>query len=144
MDSDSTLAEAIERLRRSELRITAPRREILGVLVRKHGPFTTEEIHRQLKKSRCDLVTVYRCLATMEEVGVVRRCDFGDGVLRYEFEGGTHHHHHHLICRACGKVETIEHCVAKEFEKFGRDRGYVNVTHALELFGVCPECQKRE
>ena len=34
----------------------------------------------------------------MEEVGVVRRCDFGDGVLRYEFDGGALRHHHHLVC----------------------------------------------
>lgn len=88
-DFESALDEAIGRLRNSELRITSPRCEILGVLVGEHGPFTTEEIHRRLGGSRCDLVTVYRCLATMEEVGVVRRCDFGDGVLRSEFDGGA-------------------------------------------------------
>lgn len=139
-DRESLLADAIGRLRSSELRITAARREIIAVLVKEHGPFTTEEIHRRLERSRCDLVTVYRCLATMEEVGVVRRCDFGDGVLRYEFDNGGSHHHHHLVCRICGKVETIDHCVAEGFEEFGRERGYTNISHSLELFGICPEC----
>ena len=100
-----------------------------------------EDIHRLVKKSGCDLVTVYRLMPVLEKVGLVRRCDFGDGVVRYEFNR-SEHHHHHLICRKCQKVETLDLCVVDALERLAKQRGYTEVTHQLELFGVCPDCQR--
>lgn len=137
----ATYAIALKTLAEHELRVTAPRKAILTVLTREHGPFTAEEIHQKIENASCDLVTVYRSLTALEEVGIVRRCDFGNGAYRYEFNHGDHHHHH-LICRDCQKVEIMEFCVADTLESIARDRGYHNVTHSLEVFGVCPKCQK--
>ncbi len=134
------LNAALQTLRDHGHRITAPRREILSILIAEHGPFTTEEIHQRMEKGMCDLVTVYRCLAAMEELNVVRRCDFGDGVYRYEFNTGEHHHHH-IVCRLCHQVQTLDFCVADGLERMARRLGYANVTHTLEIFGVCGTCQ---
>jgi Fe2+ or Zn2+ uptake regulation protein len=114
---------------------------LLTILIAEHGPFTAEELHQRMEKGMCDLVTVYRCLTTMEELNIVRRCDFGDGAYRYEFNTGEHHHHH-VICRSCHSVETLDVCVADSLERIARQMGYANVTHTLELFGVCADCQK--
>ncbi len=100
-----------------------------------------EELHRRMKKGACDLVTVYRCLATLEDVGLVRRCEFGDGSSRYEF-GGREHHHHHIVCKLCRKVETLDICLVEGLERLVRDKGYTQVTHALEFFGICARCRK--
>ncbi|HUJ09730.1 MAG TPA: Fur family transcriptional regulator [Verrucomicrobiae bacterium] len=135
------LEKALTALRRRKHRITGPRRDILAVLAASHGPFTIEQIHKRLKKESCDLVTVYRNLATLEELGLVRRCDFGDGTCRYELQG-EEDHHHHIICRVCSKVETIDLCVADALEQLARQMGYTSVTHSTELFGVCPKCRK--
>jgi len=141
-DHDAALERALKALREAGLKLTTPRREILRTLTREHGPFTMEELHRRMKKISCDLVTVYRSLATLEEVGLVRRCDFGDGSVRYEFlEPG--HHHHHLICRNCRRVETLDSCLVEEMELDIRKKGYANLSHSLEFFGVCPVCQKK-
>ncbi|HTS18565.1 MAG TPA: Fur family transcriptional regulator [Verrucomicrobiae bacterium] len=136
------LTHAIAVLRARQLRITEPRRLILGALIADHGPFSMEEIHRLVKKSGCDLVTVYRSMPVLEEAGLVRRCDFGKGVVRYEFNHGDHHHHH-IICRKCQKVETVDLCVADALERLVKQRGYTEVTHQMELFGICPDCQRR-
>ena len=77
----------------------------------------------------------------MEELDIVRRCDFGDGTYRYEINLADHHHHH-IICRACRSVEVIDLCVADALERMARQMGYANVTHTLEIFGVCPKCQQ--
>src|SRR4029078_4546742 len=121
-------------------RVTGARRAVLEVLTGEHGPFTADEIHRRMAKGGCDLVTVYRCLAALEELKIVRRCDFGDGAFRYEFDGGEPHHHH-IICRRCHSVQTIHLCVAESLERAARDMGYRNVSHSLELFGLCPRCK---
>jgi Fur family ferric uptake transcriptional regulator len=131
---------ALQTLRAHQHRITEPRKAILAVLTREHGPFTSEELHQRMDKGVCDLVTVYRCLAAMEEIALVRRCDFGDGSYRYEFNTGEHHHHH-IICRSCQGVETLDFCVADGLERMARQLGYARVTHTLEIFGVCKKCQ---
>jgi Fur family ferric uptake transcriptional regulator len=139
---EQALADALKRLRANGLRVTAPRQAMLGILTREHGPFSAEELHQKLAGRGCDVVTVYRSLQAMEEIGVVRRCDFGDGTYRYEINHGAHHHHH-IVCRTCRKVEVLDHCVAGKLEAAARDMGYGNITHTLEIFGVCAQCQKR-
>ncbi len=86
--ADAQFETALELLRANHQRVTEPRKAILGILTKEHGPFTAEEVHRRMKKGSCDLVTVYRSLAAMEESSVVRRCDFGDGAYRYEINTG--------------------------------------------------------
>ncbi len=136
------LEQALNALRQQGLRVTRARREILKVVIDDHGPFTIDEIHRRLASTRCDLVTVYRCLAALETAGLVRQCNFGDGIQRFEFAGGVHaHHHHHIVCTRCRSVETLDACVADELEEMVRQRGYTEVTHAMEFFGLCPSCR---
>ena len=131
---------ALETLRAHKHRITEPRKALLSILTHEHGPFTTEELHARLN-GVCDLVTVYRSLAAMEEINLVRRCDFGDNAYRYEFNTGDHHHHH-IICRSCQSVKTLDFCVADTLERMARQMGYAKVTHTLEIFGVCVACQE--
>ncbi len=137
---EATLESALQTLRDHQHRVTAPRRAILSVLTHEHGPFTADEIHHRMEPGVCDLVTVYRCLSAMEEINLVRRCDFGDGSYRYEFNTGEHHHHH-IICRSCHRVQTLDLCMADALEGMARQMGYANVSHTLEIFGVCPGCQ---
>jgi len=139
---DAQFADALQTLRDHQHRVTAPRKAILTVLTHEHGPFTIEEIHQRMEKGVCDLVTVYRSVAAMEEINIVRRCDFGDGSYRYEFNTGEHHHHH-IVCRSCHGVRTLDFCVADGLERMARQLGYANVTHTLEIFGICTECQAR-
>jgi len=136
---DAALAKAIDKLRAHDLRVTEPRKAMLAILVQEHGPFSAEELHGKLRAKECDVVTVYRSLQAMEEIGVLRRCDFGDGTYRYEFNHGEHHHHH-IICRTCRSVHTLDLCVADSLERLARQMGYQNVSHTLEVFGTCPRC----
>ena len=138
--AEAQFESALQTLRENHHRVTEPRKAMLRILTQEHGPFTAEEVHRRLAKGSCDLVTVYRSLTAMEEINVVRRCDFGDGSYRYEINMGEHHHHH-IICRVCHSVKTLDLCVADGLERIARQMGYAKVTHMLEIFGVCPECQ---
>lgn len=140
---DVQLNAAFDLLRSGGQRLTGPRKAILGILVSEHGPFSAEDIHQRLPAGECDLVTVYRSLTAMEELNVVRRCDFGDGTYRFEFNLADHHHHH-IICRVCRSVKVIDLCVADALERMARQMGYTNVTHMLEIFGTCPECQGKQ
>ena len=142
-DSNSALRleKMLEALKRGDLKLTVPRKSILEVLVNEHGPFTAEEILKQMPRKTCDTATVYRSLTSMEEAGLIHRCEFGDGVARYELrEPDTAHHHHHLICRVCKKIDIIDEDEIEEIDKFATKKGYSKVSHILEFFGVCPNC----
>ena len=136
------LAAALARLKIHKLKITEPRRAILEVLSADHGPFTAEEIHERVLTKSCDLTTVYRATAQLEQVGLLRRCEFGDRMARYEL-ADTHHHHHHLICTCCRRVETLDDCDLQDLDRVAQKRGYLGVRHTLEFYGVCPDCAQR-
>lgn len=138
-DSASRLEEAIAVLKNNSLRITQPRKAILTVMLENDGPTTIEEIHRGLTPELCDLATVYRGLAVFEKLGLVRRSHFHDGTSLYEMDMDPHHHHH-IICRSCQKVEPLDVCMVEGLERLVRDRGYRDVSHMLEFFGICPIC----
>jgi len=131
------------RLRRQARKITGPRAAILETLRQNPHPLTNKEILAALPRDRCDLATIYRAMHLLEELGMVKRFDFGDGKARFELVGeGDDGHHHHLVCTRCAGVIEIEECFPGLIEKrIAAANGFKSVTHKLEFFGVCPECQ---
>jgi Fur family ferric uptake transcriptional regulator len=137
-----SLQKLTRRLRQGDRRVTGPRQVIFDQLREQAHPRTIREIHTALP-SLCNLATVYRAMHLLEEMGMVKRFDFGDGTARFELVGeGEDGHHHHLICRQCSSVVEIDECFPAALEKkIARQNGFARLTHTLEFFGVCPECQ---
>jgi Fur family ferric uptake transcriptional regulator len=138
-----TLEELFEALRKNDLKLTLSRKAILSALLKNHGPFSAEDLHAKFLKKTCDLATVYRTLTSLEEVKMIRRCEFGDGVARFELTGPNQsHHHHHLVCTDCKKIEVIDLSDMEEsIDLVARKKGFKEVSHILEFFGTCPDCQ---
>lgn len=131
---------AVERLKKTSLKVTKPRLTVLKALTHGHGPYSAEELKKLPVARALDLVTIYRCLAHFEVEGLARRCDFGDGIARFEF-ASEHGHHHHVICRICRKTQTLDDCRVDELVKTVEKLGYRKVGHVLEFFGICQKCQ---
>ncbi len=140
--TSTRLNHLLAELKQSKLRVTESRVAILEALVDHHGPFTIEEIHSQFTAKSCDLATVYRSMASLEKTGMVRRCEFGDGTARFELSERESHHHHHVICKRCRRVDVLDDCELKEIDRIAQKRGFAEISHSLEFFGVCPNCQK--
>ena len=79
----------------------------------------------------------------LEKMGMVKRFDFDDGTAWFEPVGEEDDgHHHHLVCTRCTKVIEIKECFSSEVERrIATVNGFKSVTHKLEFFGLCPECQ---
>jgi Fe2+ or Zn2+ uptake regulation protein len=94
-----------------------------------------------------DLVTVYRTLTTLTELGVLNRVDLDDGVVRYELTDPKGQHHHHFVCRSCQKIESLDACAStgpiQSQERRLAKKGYTFLSHRLEFFGLCPKCSNR-
>jgi Fur family ferric uptake transcriptional regulator len=86
------------------------------------------------------LVTVYRTLDLLSDLGFVRRIHSDDGCHGYATS--SHGHHHHLICRNCGATVQFEGCDLTLFlDRVGQDTGYRVEDHILELIGLCQACR---
>jgi Fur family ferric uptake transcriptional regulator len=133
-----------DRLRRQSHKITGPRAAILEVLRAHPHPLTNKEIFSGLPKGQCDLATIYRSMHLLEKMGMVKRFDFGDGAARFELmKEGDDGHHHHLVCTKCSGVVEIEECFPEKIEvEIAAKNGFKSVTHKLEFFGICPDCQR--
>ncbi len=96
-----------------------------------------------MPRGQCDLATIYRSMHLLEKMGMVKRFDFGDGVARFELiDENDDGHHHHLVCTKCSEVVEVEECFpAKIEEKIAAKNHFKGVTHKLEFFGICPDCQ---
>src|SRR5207244_3041796 len=108
------------------------------------GPLSIKEIYAELPAGDCDLATVYRSIHLLESMKMVKRFDLGDGGARFELLAeGDDGHHHHLVCTRCSDVIEIEECFPAALESMIASRsGFKAVTHKLEFFGICPECQR--
>ncbi|HQY21314.1 MAG TPA: Fur family transcriptional regulator [Ignavibacteria bacterium] len=121
-------------------KITKPRLEILKILKSNHKPLTISEISGKLIDDSIDLATVYRTMNLFEELNIVSLIDFKDEFKRYELIYDRHHHHH-IVCKNCKKVENVETCILDNIEKFLTKKGYTEISHSLEFFGICGECR---
>ena len=133
-----------ERLRRQSRKITGPRAAILEILRQHPHPLTIKEIFSEMPAGECDLATVYRSMHLLEEMGMVKRYHFHDGAARFELmEEGDDGHHHHLVCTKCSGTVELKECFPAEIErKIAEQNGFKAVTHKLEFFGICPDCQR--
>jgi Fur family ferric uptake transcriptional regulator len=138
------VTDLADHLRRRSRKVTVPRQAVLRLLEERRSPLTIKEIQAGIKSVSCDLATIYRSVHLLEEMGLVKRFDFGDGTARYEYlQDGDDGHHHHLICTSCAAVVEIEDCFPPDLQnRIAEKNGFKVVTHRLEFFGVCPGCQR--
>ncbi len=126
------LGAMIGRIRGRGYKATPQRLAVLRALA--------EEQHQSLEeiRARCPevgMVTVYRTLDLLSEIGAVRRLELGDG-LRFEL---AEDHHHHLVCESCGDVSEFEECPLDL--RLLRDVDFEISSHSLEIYGRCTVCR---
>ena len=131
-------------LRAAGHRMTRPRKAVLGLLEKNHQPLTASEIFKKLQAENVsiDLVTVYRTMNVLKELGVVVQFDLPqEGVARYELKEGRKHHHH-IRCQICGKIVDLLLCPLKKINKVIEEQTqFIVDDHTLEFSGLCPQCQ---
>lgn len=123
-------------------KLTAPRRAVLDVVARMHESLCPAEIYERAHRRypRLGLVTVYRTLDILVELGVLRRVHLDDGCHGYALSRTSHGHY--LICSSCNQVVEFDGCdLDRLFKNMARKTGFRIDGHWLEVFGHCPKCQ---
>ncbi|MFZ3453084.1 Fur family transcriptional regulator [Arthrobacter sp. 7Tela_A1] len=130
--------------RPAEPRVTRQRLAVGRTLDSLDDFVSTQELHRLLQDrgEQVSLATTYRILQSLadeEQVDVLRGAD-GEALYR---RCEAAHHHHHLVCRKCGKAVEVEAPAVENWAaRLGKEHGFTDVAHTVEVFGLCPDCSR--
>ena len=125
-------------------RKTKQKEAVRQALEQANGFVTARMLHQNLEQlgSSVGLATVYRVLAELDASGDADSITDSEGQMR--FRACTSSHHHHLICQTCSKTLEID---AEEVEawanKIAKAQGFSDVSHTIDLFGICPSCRPK-
>lgn len=140
-DSETPLELGIARLRAAGKRLSQARIALIGLLVQEVRPLSIEEIHAKVRKATlCNLVTVYRCILTFEELGLVRKEFSFEGIMLWQYV-----REENAVYRVVSKVSAdsealdpgLSEVLGKAFEGVEavlRARGYSEIGHRARFF----------
>lgn len=127
-------------LRRHGVQVTAQRLAVLRA-VAEHPHCTADDVHHAVRSElgTASRQAVYNALATLTEVGVVRRIEPAGSPARYEDRVGDNHHH--LICRECGRMVDADCAIGTAPCLVpSDDAGYQIDEAEVVYWGRCPDC----
>ncbi len=141
--SKMRLQQMIERLRKSDCRITPQRYAVLNVLANSSDHPSAESIHAKLLDHypTMSLATVYKTINLLKREGEILELEFSE--LGNRYDGKKPYPHPHVICTECGKIIDPSQLNLDEItSKMMEETGFRILTHRLDFYGLCPECQK--
>ncbi|MGO2540040.1 Fur family transcriptional regulator [Specibacter sp. AOP5-B1-6] len=129
------------RLRSAQLKVTAPRVAVLGVLSGQ-GHLDADTIFSAAATHlpKTSLQAVYGVLAALVSAGLVRKIEPAGSAALYEARVGDNHHH--LVCLNCKTVEDVD-CVIGESPCLtpSNVNGFAIQVAEITFWGICSACQ---
>ncbi len=144
-DTNSRTESMLRKLRGLGFRITPQRLAVVKILAESKGHPGAEDIYAQVKEDfpTTSIATVYKTLAVLKSIDEVLELEFSGDYNR--FDGKKPYPHPHLICIKCKKIVDPELASLDNMtEKLALESGYKLLTHRLDFYGICPQCQKKE
>jgi Fur family transcriptional regulator, peroxide stress response regulator len=140
----SRMDQMLGKLKDHDFRLTPQRLAVLRVLAVNDGHPSVETIYESVRSEfpTTSLATIYKTVALLKQVNEVLELAFADGSNRYD--GNRPYPHPHLICTQCKKIIDPELSSLKDLtQKVADETGFQILTHRVDFFGVCGECQKK-
>lgn len=132
-----------ERLRESNLRLTAPRLTVLGV-VGAEGKHRDADFIFTAARQRLGSLSrqaVYDNLHALVAAGMIRRIEPAGRPALYETRVGDNHHH--LVCRQCQTIVDIDCATGvSPCLQPSEDHGFAIDEAEVVYWGLCPSCQQ--
>jgi len=132
----------LDRLQANGYRLTGPRLAVVEILAESQFVLDPTQIflEARLNYPSIGLVTIYRTIEKLEELGLVLRVHRPSGC--HSFIAAPIGHQHLMICRSCSRAEYFSgDNLSQLISQIGQERGFSVQDHWLELFGLCTICQ---
>lgn len=131
-------------LKGNRLKLTWQRRKVMEAFADHKGHIGAEELYRKVQEKHPEIgfTTVYRTLNLLVDAGIASASTFNSNYTKFELTDRKAHHDH-LICTRCGAIVEFTNPRIEDLqEKVAREHGFRLTEHTLEIFGLCPQCQK--
>jgi Fur family ferric uptake transcriptional regulator len=133
-----------DKLNQEGLRLTHPRRVVISVLEDARVPLSPQTIHQRSLDAHEEigLISVYRTLDMLTDLGLVRRVHGHDECQGYVLASPGHHHH--MVCRNCAAAVEFSGIddLSSLIDHIEEETGFVVNEHLLQFSGLCPQCQR--
>lgn len=123
--------------------MTDARKTVVETVAATTHALTPLEVYDRARASApgLGLVTVYRTLDKLEELGLIQRVHQMHGCQAFIASGDGHEHL--LLCTNCGSAvrfsgDQLDRLIGSISQK----SGYIIKEHWLQLFGLCEKCQE--
>lgn len=147
MESRKFNNQDLEQIRRiceeAGIKLTHQRLEIFKELMAATDHPSAEDVHKRLQERMPTVAidTVYRTLATFDELGIVRKLHLANKRNLFDINLTPHHH---FVCDRCRAVEDV---YWPDFDNISlpdtvTDKRKVQSRH-LELHGLCNACLEK-
>ncbi|BCA78556.1 transcriptional repressor [Desulfuromonas sp. AOP6] len=142
--SQQRLDDILAKLRQRDCRITPQRLAILQAFLNTDQHPSVEQVYNQVKIQfpTTSLATVYKTVTLLKEIGEILEIGFADG--RSHYDGNKPYPHPHLVCTGCHRIIDPDISLLDQMtSEVAKATGYQITSHQVELFGLCPACQKK-
>ena len=132
----------LTQLQNNGYRLTGARRAVVEIIAASQRALTPVEVYDAARDQypALGLVTVYRTLEKLEELGLIQRVHQPQGCQAF-ITAGTGHQHL-LLCSNCGQTTLFEGDDLDQFIKsVAHKTGYRITEHWLQFFGLCENCK---
>ncbi len=124
-------------------RATATRRATIDVLLSAGDDehLNAEEILHRVRRQVPDVAesTVYRTLASLEELGVITHLHLGHGPSTYHQAANSHQH---LVCQTCGSIIDVPDTIFDDLAAhIDEGYGFIIDPRHFALQGTCRACR---
>src|SRR6187401_3120269 len=133
----------LDRLRPAGTKRSSKRDLIVNAFLKQEGHLSADDLVALIKREdhRISRATVYRTLQWMEEAGIARKVDFGEGRFRFE-HSYRHPRHFHLICKECSRsFEFLSSDIEAIVEEVAAARGFTPRQSVVQIYGACESCR---
>ena len=134
--------EWLEKIKVNGYRLTGPRKAIVEEIASSDRILSPQEIYTACKRRYpgLGLVTVYRTIEKLEDLGLVQHVHQPDGCHRVLPAGRGHQHI--LLCTGCGHaVHFSGDDLTGLLAEISTESGFQIRSHMLQLFGLCSSCR---
>lgn len=135
---------SLRQLRANGFRITMPRVQVIRALADTSRALSAYAIHEKIIGSggKIDVVSVYRILGTLQEIGLIHHIGIVDGYFPCRMDDAHQQSSAHFVCEKCGCVTevTVPQGTIDQVHAQAQQHNFLPTGIKVEVFGLCGKC----
>ena len=121
---------------------TKIRKKILACFLKTNKALSILDFKKEDFFSDFDESSFYRTLDKFKEKRIIQSIPGENNHQLYKLLYGQDHHQHFITCKKCSHKSFLDICSLDSiFNDMAKKKGFHNITHKIELAGLCVSCQ---